>query len=70
MNKYLTKAILMTIFTSFAGVLGVIFIPSIAAAVLFSVALLVIHSVGLVVLGYFEIKAEFMADVARLTRLR
>lgn len=59
MNKYITKVFAMSALTSIAAVVGVFSAPSTLVASLIGVALLLINTVGVIVLGYLELKAEF-----------
>jgi hypothetical protein len=59
METYIKKAIGMAILTSVAGVAGVMIAPNTASMVVFAIVLLGMHFLGLAILGYLEIKAEF-----------
>ena len=59
MNTYIKKIIGMSALTMLAAVLGVAMAPNTLTAILFGVALLVIHFIGTATLAYFELKAEF-----------
>jgi len=59
MTKYLRTTIVLSIIHSLLVALGVILLPSLVLGAIWASSALVVHTIILTLVGYYELRAEF-----------